>query len=121
MMARCPNCSGYLSYEPAFLESPARLTCILCGWMLYDPNFRKDGAREFPPDRVDKMIEWQMQYPGYDLYDPRSAAAQLGISNSFFRYSVRTDSSAPVVMGRGRIACNTTALQGWWDGKNHHA
>jgi len=23
-------------------------------------------------------------------------------------------------MGRGMIACNTPALQQWWDGKNRH-
>jgi hypothetical protein len=32
---------------------------------------------------------------GYDLYCPRSAAAQLGISESFFRASVKNDSAAP--------------------------
>jgi len=111
---RCPQCSGYLSYEPEFLEFAARYACIICGWMLSDPRFRKEEPRYFPPDRVDKMIEWQNQYPGYDLYYPRS-------SESFFRASVKADSAAPVVMGRGRIACNTPALQRWWDGKSHHA
>ena len=88
--------------------------------MICDPNFRKEELRYFPPDRTDKMIEWQQLYPSYDLYYPRSAAAQLGISDSFFRSSVKSDSGAPVIMGWGKIACNTPALQEWWDGKNHH-
>jgi len=50
-------------------------------------------------------------------YFPRSAAAQLGISESFFRESVKKDPKAPVIVGRGMIACNTPALQDWWDGK----
>jgi hypothetical protein len=66
------------------------------------------------------VIEWQQQNPGYDLYYPGSAAAQLGISESFFRSSVKHDAMAPVVMGPGMIACNTVALQNWWEGKNHH-
>jgi hypothetical protein len=36
-----------------------------------------------------------MEHPGYDLYFPKSAAAHLGISQSFFRESVE----APVIMG----------------------
>ena len=119
-MRRCPICSGYLAYEPEYLDYPARLKCMACGWMLSDPNFRKEKPSYFPPDRIDKLIEWQMMYPGYDLYYPGSAAAQLGISLSFFRSSVRADSSAPVMVGRGVIACNTLALQQWWDAKNHH-
>ena len=87
---------------------------------MYDPKFRKEGASYFPPDRVDKQIEWQQQYPGYDIYFPQSAAAQLKISVSYLRDSVKADSAAPVIWGRGRIACNTPALQQWWDGKNHH-
>jgi hypothetical protein len=51
---------------------------------------------------------------------PKSAAAQLGISESFFRESVKSDSSARLIMGRGIIACNTPALQKWWDSKKHH-
>jgi hypothetical protein len=89
--------------------------------MLYDPNFRKEEPRYFPSDSVDKRIEWQQEHPGYDLYDPRSAASQLNISVSFLKHSVRHDQSAPVVMGRGFIACNTPALQEWWDGKKHYA
>ena len=119
-MPRCPQCGGYIVYEPEFLEDPARIRCIVCGWMRYDPNFRKQGASYFPPDRMDKQIEWQQQHPGHDLYFPQSAAAQLNISESYFREAVKADSSAPVILGRGRIACNTATLQGWWDGKNHH-
>jgi hypothetical protein len=120
-MAQCPNCNGYLIHEAEFMDTPARLKCTACGWMLCDPNFRKEEPRYFPPDSVDKRIEWQQEHPGYDLYDPRSAACQLGISVSFLKDSVRNDSSAPVIMGRGMIACNTPALQEWWDGKKHHA
>jgi hypothetical protein len=69
---------------------------------------------------VDKTVGWQMEHRGYDLYFPSSAAAQLGISVSFFRESVKKDPRAPVIVGRGMIACNTPALQQWWDGKNHH-
>ncbi len=121
-MARCQNlhCGGYLIYEPELADTAARLKCIACGWMLSDPNFRKEQPRFFPAERVDKRIGWQQQHPGYDLYYPRSAAAQLGISESFFRESLRKDSQAPVIMGRGMIACNTPALQEWWDSKNHH-
>jgi hypothetical protein len=52
------------------------------------------------------------------LYYPSSTAAQLGISESFFTWSAKHDPAAPVMMGRGMIACNTPALQDWWDGKN---
>ena len=61
-----------------------------------------------------------MDHPGYDLYFSGSAAAQLGISVSFFRESVNKDPKEPVIMGRGMIACNTPSLQKWWDGKRHH-
>jgi len=93
---------------------------MACGWMRSDPKFRKEQPRYFPTELMDKRIGWKMEHPGYDLYFPRSAAAQLHISESFFRESVKSDSSAPVIMGRGMIACNTPALQKWWDGKNHH-
>lgn len=59
--------------------------------------------------------------PGYDLYEPNSAACQLGISVSFLKDSIRNDSLAPVIIGRGLIACNTPDLQQWWDGKSHHS
>jgi hypothetical protein len=88
--------------------------------MISDPNFRKEKPRYFPPDSVDRRIDWQQQYPGYDLYEPKSAACQLGISVSFLKESIRNDSSTPVIMGWGLIACNTPALQQWWDGKIHH-
>jgi hypothetical protein len=119
-MQRCPACCGNLTWEPELLNTPARLKCIKYGWSFDDPNFRKEQQRYFPSDAVDKRIEWQQEHPGYDLYDPRSAACQLGISVSFLKYSVRKDTSAPVIMGRGFIACNTPALQEWWDGKVHH-
>ena len=48
--------------------------------------------------------------PGYDLYCPRSAAAQLGISVSFFRESVRQHPEAPVIVGGGVLACNTPSV-----------
>jgi hypothetical protein len=88
-------------------------------WMLYDPNFRKEKQRYFPPDRADRRIEWRQANPGSDLYEPSSAACQLNISVSFLKYSVRNDPLAPMIMGRGMIACNTPALQ-WWNRKKHH-
>ena len=91
---RCPQCSGYLRHEPELLKTPARLTCILCGWMMSDAKFRKELPRYFPPDKTDKMIEWQKQHRDYDFYYPRRSAAQLGISESFFKYSVRLGSAA---------------------------
>jgi hypothetical protein len=119
-MVRCPVCSGYLQHEAEFLEMPARLTCIGCGWMLSDPNFRKEQPKYFPPDSVDRRIEWRQANPGFDLYEPSSAACQLNTSVSFLKHSIRHDPSAPIVMGRGVIACNTPALQQWWNGKKHH-
>ena len=120
-MARCPQCSGYLMYEPELLETPARLKCIACAWMLYDPNFRKEEARYFPAESMDRRIEWRQDHPGYDLYEPRSAACQLSITVGTLRKSITHDPSAPVVLGRGLIACNTPALQEWWDGKKHYS
>ena len=120
-MARCPQCGGYLQYEPEVSDTPARIKCLVCAWMLYDPKFREEEPRYFPPNTIDRRIEWRQQYPGYDLYEPKSAASQLGISVSFLRYSVRRDPVAPLVIGRGMIACNTPALQEWWDGKRHHS
>jgi hypothetical protein len=122
-MARCPNqqCGGYLIHEPELGGMPARVRCIACGWMLSDPNFRKEQPSFFPSELVDKRIGWQMEHPGYDLYFPSSAAVQLRISVSFLRESVKKDLEAPVIWGRGMIACNTETLQRWWDGKKHHA
>jgi hypothetical protein len=57
---------------------------------------------------------------GFDLYEPKSGACELGISVSYFNYSVKHDPSAPVKMGRGMFACNTPELQEWWDGKKHY-
>ena len=119
-MKRCPQCNGYLLYEPEFMETPARFHCIACEWMVCDPNFRKEKPRFFPPDSTDRRIEWQQEHSGYDLYEPKSAACQLGISVSFLKYSIREEPSAPVITGWGLIACNTPALQAWWDGKRHH-
>jgi hypothetical protein len=94
---------------------------MACGWMASDPKFRKERPSYFPTELEDKRIGWQMEHPDYDLYFPSSAAAQLGISGSFFRESVKKDPEAPVIWGRGMIACNTETLQQWWDGKKHHA
>ena len=58
-MVKCATCGGSLSYEPEILETPARYRCISCGWMITDPHFRKEQPRHFPPDRMDKQIEWQ--------------------------------------------------------------
>jgi hypothetical protein len=96
---RCPSCGGYLISEPEWLENPARVRCVMGDWAVTDPNFRKEKPSYFPSDAVDRRIEWQQGHPDYDLYDPKSAACQLGISVSFFRESVKSDSSAPVIWG----------------------
>ena len=121
-MARCqnPNCGGYLVYEREFLDTPAQWKCVGCTWTLYDPRFRKEEPRYFPSDAVDKRIEWQQVNSGFDLYEPKSGACQLGISVSYFNDCVRHDPLAPVIMGRRMIACNTPALQEWGDAKKHH-
>ena len=74
-----------LIYEPELAGIPARVKCIACGWMRSDPNFRKEQPSYFPSDVVDKRLGWQMEHPGYDLYFPSSAAAQLGISLELFQ------------------------------------
>lgn len=121
-MPRCQDekCGAFLIYEPELADTAARWKCIACGSMVSDPTFRKEQLRYFPTESVDRSIGWKKEHHGYDLYCPRSAAAQLHISESFFRESVKQDPKAPVIMGRGVIACNTPALQKWWDGKRHH-
>jgi len=57
--------------------------------LVSDPKFRKEQPRYFPTEAVDRWIGWKKEHPGYDLYCPRSAAAQLHISESFFRESVK--------------------------------
>ena len=63
------------------------------------PEIPKKGIEYFPSDKTDRRIEWKQENPGYGLYEPRSAACQLGISLSYFRYSVRNDATTPVVAG----------------------
>ena len=87
-MERCPVCGGYLTLEPEFIGAPARLRCIACAWMVYDPNFGDEKPRFFPPASVDRRIEWQQEHPGYDRYEPRSAASQLGVTVSFLKHSI---------------------------------
>jgi hypothetical protein len=65
----------------------------------------------------DRAMTLAAVHPGYDLYEPKSAACQLNISVSFLKDSVKNDPSAPVILGWGLIARNTPALQVWWDGK----
>jgi hypothetical protein len=48
-----------------------------------DPKPPKESRDKLPRIRT---IEWQQQQPGFDLYFPQSAAAQLGISEPFSRY-----------------------------------
>jgi len=84
-MARCPQCSGYLTWEPEFMDTPARVHCIACAWRVYDPRFRTEEERYFPSDSTDRRIERRNENPGYDLYEPRSAACQLKISVSYLK------------------------------------
>jgi hypothetical protein len=79
-----------------------RRTAGLTG--VFPAAFELLSARYFPSELEDKRIGWQMEHPGYDLYFPKSAAAHLGISQSFFRESVKNDPEAPVIMGHGVIA-----------------
>jgi hypothetical protein len=78
--------------------------------MVYDPRFRTEEERYFPSDSTDRRIEWRQQNPGYDLYEPKSAACQLKTSVSYLNFSVRNDPAVPVIMRWGMIACNTPAL-----------
>ena len=55
----------------------------------------------------------------YIILEARLASSES--ASAFFEYSVKRDPSAPVIVGRGMIACNTETLQRWWDGKKHHA
>jgi hypothetical protein len=74
---------------------------VACAWMLYDPNFRKEEARYFPADSMEPRIEWKQDHPGYDLYEPRSAACQLSITVGTLRKSITHDPSAPVILVEG--------------------
>src|SRR5262249_40812894 len=122
-MARCPNqeCGGYLIYEPELAETAARVKCVVCGWMRSDPNVKERTAEVFSngtsgqADRLATGVSWLM------TISPRRAAAQLGISESFFRESGKKDLKAQVIVGGRMIAFNTPALQDWWDGKKHHS
>ena len=63
-MARCPiKCSGYLIYEPEFLDTPAQVKCVACTWT-FTTQIQKEEPRYFPSDSVDKRIEWQQVNPG---------------------------------------------------------
>jgi len=46
-MTRCPECNGYLVYEPEFLEIPARVKCMACGWMVSDPKLQEGRTEVF--------------------------------------------------------------------------
>ena len=116
-----PKLNGLLIYEAEPWSQWARIKCSKCGWSRDDPNFMIKKSGYFPSDSEDRRIEWRQEHPGYDLYDPSSAACQLKISASYFKDSVRDDPMAPVIMSCGLIACNTPELQSWWDGKIHHS
>jgi hypothetical protein len=57
---------------------------------------------------------------GAVLREAVALGVQLDISVSFLKDSIREDPSAPLIVGRGLIACNTPTLQSWWDGNRHH-
>src|SRR5437870_11905386 len=87
---------------------------VACAWMLYDPRFRKEEPRYFPSDRMDRRIAWRQENPGYELYEPRRAACQLGITVGSLRNSMTHDPSAPVVLVRCQIMCDLmSALDTW--------
>jgi hypothetical protein len=119
-MPRCQNdkCGAALIYEPEFLDTPARWICMAFGWMRTIQISENNPGIFLRNQWIGRSAE--KEHPGYDLYCPRSAAAQLHISGSFFRESVKKDPKAPVIPGRGMIACNTSALREWWDEKRHH-
>jgi hypothetical protein len=56
---------------------------MACGWMLSDPNFRKEESRYFPSD--DKRIEWQQEHSGYDLYFPQERRCSAWNQREFFQ------------------------------------
>src|SRR5215467_5717185 len=76
------------------------------GWFVIRTSGRKSRGI-FPLMQWTSALKWRQEHPGYDLYEPKSAACQLRISVSFLNHSIRTDSSAPVIVGRGLLACNT--------------
>ena len=120
-MPRCQNdkCGAALIYEPEFLDTPARWICKACGWMVSDPNFRKEQPRYFPTDQwIGRSAEKRNSRD--TTFIAPEAPGQLHISGSFFRESVKKDPKAPVIPGRGMIACNTSALREWWGEKRHH-
>jgi hypothetical protein len=120
-MARCPvpQCGGYVIYEPGTWWNTSAAEVDRLRVDALRSRFQERTAELFSNRASGQRIGWQMEHPGYDLL-PSSAAAQLGISLSFFRESVKKDRKAPVILGRGMIACNTPALQEWWEGKRHH-
>jgi putative SOS response-associated peptidase YedK len=85
--------------------------------VIYDKEMGKQWLEHSFGDRARTLAA---VHPGYDLYEPKSAACQLNISVSFLKDSVKNDPSGPVIMGWGLIARNTPALQVWWDRKRHH-
>jgi hypothetical protein len=69
---------------------------------------------------VVEIIPYSLLQAVTESHYPAVRPLSPGISKSFFRERVKSDFSAPVIVGRGLIACNTLELQEWWDGKRHH-
>jgi hypothetical protein len=61
-----------------------------------DPKPPKKSRDKLPRIRT---IEWQQQQPGFDLYFPQSAAAQLGSASRFLGISEARSGVARLLVG----------------------
>jgi hypothetical protein len=115
-----PAMQVYLLYETELLETPALYKCTACGWMVCDPNFRKEQLRYFPPDSVDKRSNgngriWAMTCTRQEAR--LVSLESVRVTSKMLSETTRLRRSS---WAGGLIACNTPALQVWWDAKNHH-
>jgi hypothetical protein len=81
--------------------------------VIYDKEMGKQWLEHSFGDRARTLAA---VHPGYDLYEPKSAACQLNISVSFLKDSVKNDPSAPVIMGWGIDSpqrSGITGVVGW--------
>ena len=120
-MPRCQNdkCGAALIYEPEFLDTPARWICKGADEWCLIRNSGKNNPGIFLWNQWIGRSAEKKNIRDTTCIAPE-APGQLHISGSFFRESVKKDPKAPVILGRGMIACNTSALREWWDEKRHH-